>query len=298
MAIDVALRDARPDRGAAGGHRSSHQAKARLVEVGPTIVGITGSYGKTTTKVYAAQLIKGTKTVVATPASFNNKGGLSRAVNEHLAPGTEVFIAEMGTYGPGEIAELCSWCPPSVSAITAIGPVHLERFGTEDAIVEAKSEILRTATTTVLNVDDARLAARADERTIRCSGVAATTGAPTSATNGTDVIARIEDGRLIVNRGDEQLADVPAPDVVPSNVAVAVGIALAVGVPPAAISAGLAGLPTVSNRRAETTLSTGATAIDDTFNSNPEGCKAALATLHRLGSAGPQASGRDPRHGR
>ena len=75
----------------------------------------------------------GTRSVVASPASFNNRAGLARAVNEHLADGTEVFVAEMGTYGPGEIAELCSWCPPDIAVITAIGPVHLERFGSEDA---------------------------------------------------------------------------------------------------------------------------------------------------------------------
>ena len=49
--------------------------------------------------------------------------------------------------GPGEIAELCRWCPPDIAVITAIGPVHLERFGTEDRIVEAKSEILEPAAT-------------------------------------------------------------------------------------------------------------------------------------------------------
>ena len=68
-------------------------------------------------------------------------------MNEHLADGTEVFVAEMGTYGRGEIAELCSWIRPDVAVITAIGPVHLERFGSEDRVLEAKAEIL----------DDARL---------------------------------------------------------------------------------------------------------------------------------------------
>ena len=71
----------------------------------------------------------------------------ARAVNEQLTPGTDVFVAEMGTYGKGEIAELCRWCPPSIAVITAIGPVHLERFKTEEAIVEAKAEITTTAHT-------------------------------------------------------------------------------------------------------------------------------------------------------
>ncbi len=121
------------------------EAAARLQRVAPIVVAITGSYGKTSTKGHIACLVGTARTVVATPASFNNRAGLARAVNEHLAEGTEVFVAEMGTYGPGEIADLCRWCPPDIAVITAIGPVHLERFGSEDRIVEAKSEIIETA---------------------------------------------------------------------------------------------------------------------------------------------------------
>jgi UDP-N-acetylmuramoyl-tripeptide--D-alanyl-D-alanine ligase len=83
------------------------QAASTLRGVQPTVVAITGSYGKTSTKLHLTQLLSGSRAVVATPASFNNRGGLARAINEHLSYGTEVFIAEMGTYGPGEIADLC-----------------------------------------------------------------------------------------------------------------------------------------------------------------------------------------------
>ena len=82
------------------------RAATRLAQVAPTVVAITGSYGKTSTKGYVAHLAAGAKTVVATPASFNNRAGLARAVNEHLVVGTEVLVAEMGTYGKCEIAEL------------------------------------------------------------------------------------------------------------------------------------------------------------------------------------------------
>ncbi len=77
------------------------EATARLARVAPTVVAVTGSYGKTSTKGHIAHLVRPSLTVVATPASFNNRVGLARAVNEHLAEGTEVFVAEMGTYGPG-----------------------------------------------------------------------------------------------------------------------------------------------------------------------------------------------------
>ena len=81
------------------------RARARLRQVAPTVVGVTGSYGKTTTKGYIAHLAGATRSVVATPASFNNRAGLARAVNEHLTPGTDVFVAEMGTYSWGETGE-------------------------------------------------------------------------------------------------------------------------------------------------------------------------------------------------
>jgi UDP-N-acetylmuramoyl-tripeptide--D-alanyl-D-alanine ligase len=272
VVVDLALAALKPveDRKAAV---FVERAARQLEAVAPTIVGITGSFGKTTTKMYAAHLIRGARTVVATPASFNNRAGLSRAINEHLAPGTDVFIAEMGTYGRGEIAALCEWCPPRVAAITAIGPVHLERFGSEDAIVAAKAEILAGAEVAVLNVDDQRLAAlRPDAKVVRCSSTDATA----------DVCATAVDGRLVVTVAGERIADVPDPGVSAGNVAIAVAIALAVDAPTSVVAAALQDLPVVPNRRARTTLSTGAIAVDDTFNSNPAGSRAALDELERL----------------
>src|SRR3970040_2729828 len=90
--------------------------------------------------------------------------GLARAINEHLVPGTEVFVAEMGTYGPGEIADLTTWIPPDVSALVSVGPVHLERFKTEERIVAAKAEILDPGGAAVIAVDHPLLAALAAER--------------------------------------------------------------------------------------------------------------------------------------
>src|SRR5205085_4726548 len=77
------------------GRRFVAEATRRLQQVRPTVVAITGSYGKTSTKGYVAHLIGSTRTVVASPASFNNRAGLARTVNEHLVPGTEVLVAEM-----------------------------------------------------------------------------------------------------------------------------------------------------------------------------------------------------------
>ncbi len=100
--VDLGLRpDRRPFERAAGPEATSAGPRERLRRVAPTVVAITGSYGKTGTKGYVAHLVAGSKTVVASPASFNNRAGLARAVNENLVEGTEVFVAEMGTYGRG-----------------------------------------------------------------------------------------------------------------------------------------------------------------------------------------------------
>ncbi len=254
-------------------------AAARLARVDPLVVAVTGSYGKTSTKGHIAHLVRPTRSVVVSPASFNNRAGLARAVNEHLADGTEVFVAEMGTYGPGEIAELCRWCTPDIAIITAIGPVHLERFGSEDRIVEAKTEILVSARDIVLPVDDPRLAAVADRmasagrRVLRCS----------ATDRGADVCVIRGDGAdriTVFVEGDLLAEDVRvAAGVHPRNVACAVAVALLCKVDRADIALRLAGLPAVEHRLQAVPAGSGATILDDTYNSNPSGAAEALAVL-------------------
>ncbi len=270
-------------------------ATERLRRIAPTVVAITGSYGKTSTKNYVAHLLAPTKTVVATPASFNNRGGLARSVNEHLAEGTDVFVAEMGTYGPGEIRDLCRWCPPEIAVLTAVGPVHLERFGTEDAILAAKSEITERASTVVVNSDDRRLAALGVALGTGATGPVGAAGpaaAETDAAPPRIVRAAVQDPsaevRLRVDDGDVTVvvAGAPAgepvplrPGLHPSNLACAVAVALELGVPAAAVVERIPTLPSVPNRLAAGSSASGVYVIDDTFNANPAGTRAALAVL-------------------
>ncbi len=222
------------------------QATARLRSVGPTVVAITGSYGKTTTKGYVAHLLAGSRSVVPTPKSYNNQAGLAKAVNEELAAGTEVFVAEMGTYGPGEIAAMCAWVSPDIAVITAIGPVHLERMGSEERVAEAKAEILDGVKVAVLNIDHPLLAALADRteetgaRVWRCSGV----------DRRADVTAVVDDGTLRVFHSGREIARARGIEAQGSNVACAVSAAMELGVTPEMIAERLPGLPTAANRRA------------------------------------------------
>jgi UDP-N-acetylmuramoyl-tripeptide--D-alanyl-D-alanine ligase len=254
-------------------------AADRLAAVGPTVVAITGSFGKTTTKTYVAHLLGGVRSVLASPASFNNRMGLARAVNEHLAPGTDVFVVEMGTYGPGEIRDLCDWIPPDVAVITAIGPVHLERMGSEDRIAAAKREILERAPVAVLNVDHPRLAAIADDevarrRVVRCSIV-----------DDSADVAVLGDGRVVA--GGIDVGTTEAREAAErSNLACALGAVVGAGIDPAAVAGRLTSPPAVAHRRAVGRSERGVTIIDDTYNSNPAGTRAALEVLAGSGDTG------------
>jgi len=261
------------------GGRFVARATEALRRVRPTIVAITGSYGKTTTKAYVRHLLGTTAPVMASPASFNNRMGLARAVNEHLSPGTKVFVAEMGTYGPGEIASLCRWIPPDIAVITAIGPVHLERFGSLDVTAGSKAEILRGAATAVVNADSdiltPHVAAAGVERVVRCS-----------ACDRDADVAAIPDGDLLrVLVDGAEVAAVERRGAFPMNVACAVGAALAAGADADAVVGRLASLPEVEHRATTAVGASGLTVIDDTYNANPDGARASVDRLAALDAA-------------
>jgi UDP-N-acetylmuramoyl-tripeptide--D-alanyl-D-alanine ligase len=257
------------------------KATKRLQAVRARVVAITGSYGKTSTKEHLRDLISSARTVVASPASFNNRAGLSRTVLDHLAPGTQVLIAEMGMYGPGEIADLCSWIHPEIAIITAIGPVHLERVGSIECIVEAKREILVGARVAILNVDAPDLAKLADEvaatqRVVRC-GSATTTADVIVQRNGTSVSVRTPAGAF-----DTTLPD---PAVEPTNLACAIAAALELGVELDMIERAVARLESPAHRCTVATAPNGVVVIDDTFSSNREGAERALRVLAATGGS-------------
>lgn len=105
------------------------------------IIGITGSYGKTSVKNILTELLKTKYRVVASPASFNTPMGLARTVNENLRPDTQILILEMGARRVGEIQELCHWFQPQHGIITSIGACHLATFGNLETVAKTKAEL-------------------------------------------------------------------------------------------------------------------------------------------------------------
>lgn len=251
-------------------------AQEKLRRLAPIVVAITGSYGKTSTKNYLAHIVGGVRSTVATPGSFNNLLGLSRSINERLVQGTEVFIAEMGTYGVGEISRLCEYFPPDIAAITAIGDVHLERMGSRKVIAQAKAEIISRARTVVLNADAPELAAVASDA--RAAGQAVVEFSTDASRVAEHVVVAAHEGGMtqIFVRGKPFTKLQGHSDAHPGNVACAVALAIALDVPDTVLARQLLSLPSVPHRAEASMAATGYTIIDDTYNSNPDGASAAL----------------------
>jgi UDP-N-acetylmuramoyl-tripeptide--D-alanyl-D-alanine ligase len=264
--------------------RFEESARATLVSVAPVVVGITGSYGKTTTKVCVGAVLAEHEPTLITPASFNSYLGVIRTINEHLEPAHRNFVVEMGMYRAGDIAELCDLVHPQIGVLTAIGPVHLERMGTIEAIADAKAELA------VALPPDGHLVANGDDP--RCREIASRVSVDTVlyAIEHPDAHVRAEnivlaDGRthfeLVI--GGERVAVssglLGRHNV--SNLLAAAAVGHLRGLSSAEIARGLANvappehrLQPIPNPRA------GIVVIDDAYNSNPAGAAAALEVLH------------------
>jgi UDP-N-acetylmuramoyl-tripeptide--D-alanyl-D-alanine ligase len=108
------------------------------------VVGITGSYGKTSTKNYVAKLLSAKYNVLMTPASYNTPMGICMTIRTELRGFHDVFVVEMGAKKRGEIAEICRIIQPDIGILTSIGPAHLETFGSLENTVKTKYELVRS----------------------------------------------------------------------------------------------------------------------------------------------------------
>lgn len=121
------------------------------------VIGITGSYGKTSSKNILADILNIKYTTLPTPRNLNTPYGLIMTINNHLDKFTDIFIAEMGAYVPGEIKELCDMVHPKYGILTRIGTAHLETFGSVENIQRTKFELIESLPLDgvgVLNRDD------------------------------------------------------------------------------------------------------------------------------------------------
>lgn len=126
------------------------------------VIGITGSYGKTSTKYYLEKILSKKYNVLMTPASYNTTMGVVKVVREMLKPSHEIFICEMGARNTGEIKEICDIVLPDYGIITSVGPQHLETFKTIENVINTKFELADAIS------DDGKTVLNGDYETIMC----------------------------------------------------------------------------------------------------------------------------------
>ena len=251
---------------------------------GLTVVGITGSQGKTSAKDLLAAVLASAAPTVATRGSYNNEIGMPLTALR-VDASTRDQGREMGARGQGHIAELAAIVTPDIGMVLNVGHAHIGEFGSREAIAEAKGELVEAATSVaVLNADDHRVAAMA----ARTHARVLTFGREQEA----DV--RVED--LTLDRlGRPSFTLVASGATVPVtlklvgahqalNAAAAATAAMAAGLTPAQIGAALAEVETLSKWRMELhELSSGVILLNDAYNANPDSMRAGLDALAAIG---------------
>ena len=255
---------------------------AELVDGGLTIVGITGSSGKTSTKDLLAAVLAPLGEVVAPPGSFNNELGHPWTVLR-ATESTDYLVLEMSARHPGNIAALASIAPPSIAVVLNVGTAHLGEFGSREAIAATKAELPQAVPPSgvvILNVDDTAVAAMAEQTAARVVRVGRTPGADVWAGPVTlDALAR---PRFTMHAAESQIDIALAVhgDHQVSNSLCAAAVALECGASMEQVADALAAAGPVSKHRMQVaTRGDGVTVINDAYNANPDSMQAGLKAL-------------------
>lgn len=258
-----------------------NSASKKLKEFNGPVIAITGSYSKTTTKNVMYQILSGKYKTFVTPESFNNRLGISRSINEKFDSSYEVSIFEMGTYGFGEIREMCSWVKPHIAVITGIAPVHLERMKTLENILEAKSEIADLAGTVVINGDDEILLNQARLWTSQKMVIDCSISSDQAA-----VFVNYSEGIHSIYIGGQYIASVNGPKLLQLSIALSVGILIALELDVKSFFNNEIILEKTQHRQTEIIGTKGQAIIDNSFNSNPVSYKASFEKIKNHKSNG------------
>ncbi|MBR3590402.1 MAG: UDP-N-acetylmuramoyl-tripeptide--D-alanyl-D-alanine ligase, partial [Alistipes sp.] len=253
------------------------------------IIGITGSFGKTSTKHFLYRILSERYNVLMTPGNFNTTLGVVRTVREHLKPHHEVFIVEMGAKQRGDIKEICDLVCPEMGIITSVGEMHLETFGSVENVARTKFELidaLPEGGVGVVNIDS-----EAAYRHLKSNNIKAltygienaeaeyrATNIAYSATETTFALShdgRVDEGYAthILGRGNIL------------NITAALAIAEHLGVSVDACRRAVRQIEQVEHRLSMRS-SGGITILDDAYNSNPTGARMALEVLHDFATEG------------
>lgn len=250
-----------------------------------TVVGITGSSGKTSTKDLIAQLCAAMGETVATIGNFNNELGHPYTVCR-VQESTRYLVLEMGARGRGDLTRLCEIAPVDIGVVLNVGMAHLDGFGSIEATAKAKSELAAAVPpggTAILNGDDQRVAAmsKVSQAAIKTFGVGAD-----HDIYATDVSSHYGRPQFVLHTAQGQAAvqlQLHGGHYV-SNALAAAAVAATLGMAPADIADSLGRATRQSERRMDVFTRGDITIIDDSYNANPASMAAALTSLADIGA--------------
>lgn len=243
------------------------------------VIGVTGSYGKTTTKFILNRILSEKFNTVCTPQSFNTPMGVVRTVREKLKPQTEVFICEMGAKKVGDIKEICNIVTPDYGIITSVGEQHLDTFGSVDNVFKTKFElydaVVKRGGICLANIDSTGICERKD----KCDKAV-------FFGEGTEYFA---DGINYSSAGSTFTLHLAGEEITVttkllgkhsvSDILSAAALAHILGVSAVDIKCAVAALAPTEHRLQLKPFNAGSLLIDDAYNSNPEGCLEAVRVL-------------------
>ena len=246
------------------------------------VIGVTGSFGKTSVKFMLNRILSEKYNTLATPESFNTPMGIAKTVRQSLTPATEIFIAEMGAKNIGDIKELCDITNPSLGIITAVGPQHLETFKSLDNVANTKFELADACFNNngkvYVNFDSEPAKAKAaalNLENIISYGIGdsmATAENIKMTTNGTEFDVCYNQHKFKITcklLGRHNI----------TNILGAVAVALDLGVDEKQIRFALSSVKAPAHRLELKSFVNGSLLIDDAYNSNPVGCIEAVNVL-------------------
>lgn len=255
-----------------------------------TVVGITGSYGKTSTKHYLTRILSEEFDTLMTPGSYNTPMGVVRTIREMMKPYNQIFVCEMGAKQKGDIKEICDIVHPHIGIVTAVGPMHLESFKTLENVCSTKFELVDALPSdglAVINNDFSPCAVREihNVETVRY-GVTDTEHCGYRAVN----VRYTPDGTTFTVEGPDGFSlDITTRLLGECNVSdllAAIVTAHHLGVPSEKIRYAVSAIEQVEHRLSIKRTPGNVTIIDDAFNSNPAGSKMAIDVLSQFNDTG------------
>ncbi len=255
---------------------------ARILREMPhlTVIGVTGSYGKTSVKYFLNTLLSSRFNVLQTPGNYNTTLGVVRTIREQMKPFHEIFICEMGAREVGDIKEICDLVHPDHGIITSIGPQHLQSFHTIENIIGTKFELADAVPAegrVFLNYDNGYIRGHKIDKNVVSYG-----------TTGSDIAYRAYDIAVSPNGSTFKMRDEQGGEYEfhtklvgnhnVQNIAGAIAVAHTLGIPMEKLRYPVKQLESVPHRL-QLSRQGGRILLDDSYNSNKNGFMAALDTL-------------------